>query len=208
MHVSPELAQPLRPEPAQRDQAAEREQRLVRRHVRRRLLAPDVLLARLQREDEAAPALEVGRLADDPAGHAADELLARGEEAVVRAAVATGSSRSTGPRRSPSRSRSCPAPRAGRARRGRRARRAARRPRSRRRRARGRARGSRRRSAAGRSRPPRPPPRPRARAGSVVPPSCGTSTTSMPKPGAYVFTTWRTCGLSVSASTTFVRPVW
>ena len=34
---------------------------------------------------------------------------------------------------------------------------------------------------------------------------CGTSTTSRPNPGAYVFTTWRTCGLSVSASTTFVR---
>ena len=30
----------------------------------------------------------------------------------------------------------------------------------------------------------------------------------MPKPGAYVFTTWRTCGLTASASTTFVRPVW
>ena len=33
---------------------------------------------------------------------------------------------------------------------------------------------------------------------------CGTSTTSSPKPGAYVFTTWRTCGLSVSARTIFV----
>ena len=83
-----ELAEPLRPEPGERDEAAEREQRLVRRHVRRRLLAPDVLLARLQRQHETAIAVEVGRLAHDPAGHAADEVRARGEEAVVRAAVA------------------------------------------------------------------------------------------------------------------------
>src|SRR6185436_6589655 len=83
----PELPQPLRPKPAQRDEAGERKQRLVRRHVRRRLLATDVLLARLEREDEAAPALEVARLADDPPRHAADELLPRGKEAVVRAAV-------------------------------------------------------------------------------------------------------------------------
>ena len=39
-------------------------------------------------EHEAALAVEVGRLADDPARHAADELRSRGEEAVVRAAVA------------------------------------------------------------------------------------------------------------------------
>ena len=36
-----------------------------------------MLLARLQREDEAALAVEVGRLADDPAGQAADELVRR-----------------------------------------------------------------------------------------------------------------------------------
>ena len=47
----------------------------------------------------------------------------------------------------------------------------------------------------------------RTAAGSVSPSSCGTSTTSSPNPTAYVFTTWRTCGLSVSASTTFARPV-
>ena len=46
------------------------------------------------------------------------------------------------------------------------------------------------------------------RAGSVAPSSWGTSTTSIPNPGAYVFTTWRTCGLTASARTTFVRPVW
>ena len=49
-----------------------------------------MLLARLQREHEAALAVEIGRLADDAARQAADELRARGEEAVVRAAVALG----------------------------------------------------------------------------------------------------------------------
>ena len=43
--------------------------------------------------------------------------------------------------------------------------------------------------------------------GSVVPSRCGTSTTSSPKPAAYVFTTWRTCGFVASVTTTFVRPV-
>jgi hypothetical protein len=41
----------------------------------------------------------------------------------------------------------------------------------------------------------------------VAPSVCGTSTTSMPKPGANVRTTWRACGFSVSATTTLVRPV-
>ncbi len=83
-----ELAEPLGAEPAERDQTAEREQRLVGGHVRGGLLATDVLLAGLEREHEPALALEVGRLADDPPGHAPDELLARRHEAVVRAAVA------------------------------------------------------------------------------------------------------------------------
>src|SRR5439155_21144002 len=58
-----------------------------RRDVRRRLLAPDVLLARLEGEDIAALARGVYRLADDPAWHPADELGAGGDEAVVRASV-------------------------------------------------------------------------------------------------------------------------
>ena len=41
----------------------------------RRLLAADVLLARLQGEHEAAPAVDVGGLAGDAAGHAAQVLL-------------------------------------------------------------------------------------------------------------------------------------
>src|SRR5581483_6337151 len=74
-------------EPGQVDEASERQERLVRRDVRRRLLAPDVLLARLQGEDIAALARGVYRLADDAAGHPPDEVAARSEEAVVRAAV-------------------------------------------------------------------------------------------------------------------------
>src|SRR3954468_22191596 len=82
----PPLAQSLRPEPRQVDEASERQERLVRRDVRRRLLAPDVLLSRLQGEDIAALARGVYRLADEPAGHPADVVLACGEEAVVRPA--------------------------------------------------------------------------------------------------------------------------
>src|SRR5207248_6120259 len=83
----PQLAEPLRPEPREVDQSRQRQQGLVRRDVRRRLLAPDVLLARLEGEDIAALARGVYRLADDPAGHPADELGAGGDEAVVRASV-------------------------------------------------------------------------------------------------------------------------
>ena len=82
----PQLAQPLRPQPREVDEPAEREQRLVRGDVRRGLLPPDVLLAGLQGEDIAALARGVYRLADDPPWHASDELFARSEEAVVRPA--------------------------------------------------------------------------------------------------------------------------
>ena len=51
-----------------------------------RLLAADVLLAGLQREHEAAPPVDVGGLARDPAGHPAQVLLGGGEEAERRAA--------------------------------------------------------------------------------------------------------------------------
>src|SRR5205085_3489998 len=61
----PHLPEPLRPKPGQVDEARERQQRLVRRDVRRRLLAADVLLAGLEREHEAALAAGVRRLADD-----------------------------------------------------------------------------------------------------------------------------------------------
>jgi hypothetical protein len=82
----PQLAKTLRAEPREVDEAAEREERLVGRDVRGRLLAADVLLARLQGEDIAALARGVDRLADDPARHPPDEVRLRREEAVVRPA--------------------------------------------------------------------------------------------------------------------------
>ena len=84
----PHLAQSLWTQPRERDQPLQRQQGLVGRDVGGGLLATDVLLAGLQRQDIAAFAVRVGCLADDPARHPADELGARSEEAVVRAAVA------------------------------------------------------------------------------------------------------------------------
>ena len=81
-----ELDDPLAAEPAQVDHARERVQRLGGADVVRGLLAADVLLARLQREHEAAAAVDVGRLARDPARHAADVVLLGGEEAEARPA--------------------------------------------------------------------------------------------------------------------------
>ena len=78
------LAQPLRAEPREVNEAREREERLIRRDVRGRLLAPDVLLARLQRQHVAAAPLEVRRLADDPARQPSRVLGLRRQEAVVR----------------------------------------------------------------------------------------------------------------------------
>ncbi len=84
----PQLAQPLRAEQAQVNEPGEREQRLVRRDVRGRLLPADVLLARLQRQDVAALTRDVDSLTDDPARQSADVVGAGGEKAVVRPAVA------------------------------------------------------------------------------------------------------------------------
>ena len=69
------------------DHAAEGVQRLGGADVVGRLLAADVLLARLQGEHEAATAVDVGRLAGDPARHAPDLLVGRAEEAEGGAAV-------------------------------------------------------------------------------------------------------------------------
>ena len=73
-------------EPGEVDHAGEGVQRLRGADVVGGLLAPDVLLARLQREHEAAAPVHVARLARDPARHPADEALRRGEEAEARAA--------------------------------------------------------------------------------------------------------------------------
>ena len=65
-----------------------RRQHLRRADVRRRLLAPDVLLARLQREAVGRVAVRVDADADQAAGQRALELVAAGEVGGVRAAVA------------------------------------------------------------------------------------------------------------------------
>ncbi len=80
----PHFTESLRPEPGKVNEPREGQQRLVRRDVRGRLLAPDVLLAGLQGQDIAALARGVERLTDDPARHAADEFLPCGEEPVMR----------------------------------------------------------------------------------------------------------------------------
>ncbi len=54
--------------------------------VARRLLAANMLLARRQRQHEAAPPLGVDRLAGEPSRHLAHVLGARREQADVRAA--------------------------------------------------------------------------------------------------------------------------
>ena len=68
-----DVAQPVRAERREVDRRGERAQRLVGADVARRLVAPDVLLARAQRHHVGAPAVDVGRPPDQPAGHLADE---------------------------------------------------------------------------------------------------------------------------------------
>ena len=83
-HRSRHLAQPLAAEQRQVDRGAQRDQALVGADVRGRLLAPDVLLAGLQREHEAAAALLVHGLADDAARACArTSSLRAGEEAAA-----------------------------------------------------------------------------------------------------------------------------
>ena len=65
-----------------------REQDLRGADVARRLLAPDVLLARLQREPERGAALRVDRHADEAAGQRAPVLVAHREVRGVRSAEA------------------------------------------------------------------------------------------------------------------------
>ena len=202
----PHLPEPLRPEPGQVDEAGQSEQRLVRRDVGRGLLTADVLLAGLQGEDIAALARGVGGLADDPARHAAGVVRLSGDEPVVRAAegleVARALPLADGDRATVVAGSLQHAERD----------RVDVRNRQRLRLVRGGGEvGCRLQTAEEvrllENRAGRVATRGCEHSGSVVPPRCGTSTTSSPNPGAYVFTTWRTCGLTVSARTTFDRPV-
>ena len=65
-----------------------RQQHLRRAHIAGRLLAPDVLLARLQRHAQRRLALGVSRHTDDATGQQAFELIARGKKRGVGTAVA------------------------------------------------------------------------------------------------------------------------
>ena len=97
------------------NEAREGEQRLIRRDVRRRLLATDVLLPRLQGENEGALPVQVDRLSDDSTRHASNETPdepRRSRSAARRRAAGTPHSALP---RSPSRSRTRLAPRARRA---------------------------------------------------------------------------------------------
>ena len=94
-----ELDEPRAAEPRQVDDAGERVQRLRGADVRRRLLAADVLLARLQRQHEAAPAVDVDGLARDAAGHPAQVLLASRRRSRTTGRRSRGGCRAAGPRR-------------------------------------------------------------------------------------------------------------
>src|SRR5437867_726740 len=82
--------QPPAPERRQIDRRHQRAQRDVAADVRRRLGAADVLLARLQGQNEATFAVVVDGGADEPPGHAPDQLVLRGEDAEVRASEVQG----------------------------------------------------------------------------------------------------------------------
>ena len=81
-------AEPVRPVPYRVQAGDHRQQDLRRADVARRPLAPDVLLARLQREAMRRASAGVDRLADDPAGNGAAVVVARRQEGRVRAAEA------------------------------------------------------------------------------------------------------------------------
>src|SRR5438309_11941766 len=66
----------------------ERAERVVGADVRGRLLAPDVLLTRRQRQHESTPARGVEGAADEPTRQPPHELLAAGDEPDVPTAVA------------------------------------------------------------------------------------------------------------------------
>ena len=72
------------------------EQHLRGADVARRLLAADVLLARLQRHAQRAVALGIDRDADDAARHGALVLVLGGEEGGMRAAIAHGHAEALG----------------------------------------------------------------------------------------------------------------
>ena len=83
-----QLAQAFFADQAEMNRGGERVERFVGADVGGGLLAADVLLARGEREHEAAAPCGVGGLSGEAAGHLAHEFFARGDDADVRAAVA------------------------------------------------------------------------------------------------------------------------
>ena len=88
MNARRDRREPLRPVPDRVHAGDHREQHLRRADVARRLLAADVLLARLQRHAQRRLAVRVARHADDAAGQLPLELVLRREKRGVRTAVA------------------------------------------------------------------------------------------------------------------------
>ncbi len=81
--------QPAQPVAAQQrhvDRERQRAQARIGADIAGRLLAPDMLLARRERQHEAALAVRVHRLAAQPSGHLAHEFLARAEQAQIGSA--------------------------------------------------------------------------------------------------------------------------
>ena len=89
-HAARDALEPVRAVPHRVHAGHDRQQDLRRADVAGGLVAADVLLARLERHAQGATALGVLRDADDSPGDQALELLARGEERRVGAAVAHG----------------------------------------------------------------------------------------------------------------------
>ena len=83
-----DLAQPGRADRGQVGGRRQRHQRLVRADVARRLLATDVLLARLQGEDVSLAARRVAGRADEASGHLPHRRHPRRHQPDVRAAEA------------------------------------------------------------------------------------------------------------------------
>src|SRR6185369_14065371 len=82
-----DLSQTRSPEQGQVDVRRQRHEALVRADVGRRLLAPDVLLARRERQAEGAAALRVASLADEATRDLTLVLGPAREEAEERPAV-------------------------------------------------------------------------------------------------------------------------
>src|ERR1700674_1691076 len=82
------FAQAFLPEQTQMNRGHQSVQRFIRANVRGGLLAPNVLFARGQRQDEAAPSSRVRGLSRQAAGHLTHVFLARGDHSNVRTSVA------------------------------------------------------------------------------------------------------------------------